>query len=80
MIRDGRPALEPRTLAESANRTEPAVGPTVAFHSFGCKLNQCETAGIRSRFVEAGFTAVSVSSSAVQDSFQPMFMWSTPAR
>ncbi len=63
MIRDGRPALEPRTLAESANRTEPAVGPTVAFHSFGCKLNQCETAGIRSRFVEAGFTAVSVSSS-----------------
>jgi len=60
MIRDVRPAPEPLALADSAHRPGPAVGPTVAFHSFGCKLNQCETAGIRSRFVEAGFAAVSV--------------------
>ena len=60
MIRDGRPAPESPALATTAHRPGPVVGPTVAFHSFGCKLNQCETAGIRSRFVEAGFAAVSV--------------------
>ncbi|MDZ4806116.1 MAG: tRNA (N(6)-L-threonylcarbamoyladenosine(37)-C(2))-methylthiotransferase MtaB [Candidatus Eisenbacteria bacterium] len=60
MTRDDRPAPESRALADLAHRPGPAVGPTVALHSFGCKLNQCETAGIRSRFVEAGFTAVSV--------------------
>lgn len=30
----------------------------IAFYTFGCKLNQCETAGIRSRFSGAGYTVV----------------------
>ena len=46
------------TMAEGRNAV---ACPTVACHSFGCKLNQCETAGIRSRFIGAGFTAVPVS-------------------
>ncbi len=31
----------------------------VAFTTFGCKLNQCETAGIRAQFTEPGYTVVS---------------------
>lgn len=30
----------------------------IAFYTFGCKLNQCETAGVRSRFAGAGYAVV----------------------
>jgi threonylcarbamoyladenosine tRNA methylthiotransferase MtaB len=51
----------PSSAGDPARGHRPATarGPRVAFHTFGCKLNQCETAGIRSRFHGAGFAAVS---------------------
>jgi threonylcarbamoyladenosine tRNA methylthiotransferase MtaB len=30
----------------------------IAFHTFGCKLNQCETAGIRAQFTAPGYAVV----------------------
>ena len=55
MIRDVPAAAPAVATADPAVGSGRGVLPTVAFHSFGCKLNQCDTAGIRSRFVGAGF-------------------------
>jgi len=38
--------------------TEKPPSRRVAFYTFGCKLNQCETAGIRAQFTEPTYQVV----------------------
>jgi threonylcarbamoyladenosine tRNA methylthiotransferase MtaB len=60
MIGGGRSDASPSLLASrGSDRATAGARARVAFFTFGCKLNQCETAGIRSRFSGAGFSAVS---------------------